>query len=107
MSKTTYTIAEIQEAFTAMRRDIDADYAGTEFDSERGKFSIGDVETDLLAYLRGMACWMIHQNEAAQRAYRAVAGIEGGDSGEQCIEDETLYGRQIGDDLAQVALLWE
>ena len=70
----TYTIEQIREAFAALRRDIDAGYAGSEYSSERGKFYIGDIETDVLAYLRGVACWMIHQDEAARLAYQETSG---------------------------------
>lgn len=75
MNDKTYTLEQIEAAFAAMRRDIDNDYAGTENDSERGRFLIGDVEVDVLAYLKGDALWMVHQGEAAQKAYCETAGI--------------------------------
>ena len=102
MNDKTYTLKQIEEAFAAMRRDIDSDYAGTENDSERGQFFIGSVETDVLAYLKGDALWMVYQDEAAQKAYRETAGIseeqfrhavaEFPDQGD---EDNLFYGRDV------------
>ena len=94
MNGKTYTSEQIAEAFAAVRRDIDSTAAGTENDSERGRFGIGDVETDVLTYLRGAAGWMSLQDEAAQQAYRRTAGLpEDGD--DQRDEDEYFYNGEI------------
>jgi hypothetical protein len=111
----TFTVEQIAEAFAAVRRDNDADYADSEYSSERGKFYIGDIETDVLAYLRGMACWMIHQDETARQAYQETSGAviaeaEAADStyadevaaavadlftGDQRDEDTLFYTREV------------
>ena len=94
MNGKTYTIEQIAEAFAAVRRDIDSTAAGTENDSERGRFGIGDVETDVLTYLRGTAGWMVYQDKAAQQTYRRTAGLpEDGD--DQRDEDEYFYNGEI------------
>lgn len=97
MNGKTYTIEQIAEAFAAVRRDIDSDAAGTENDSERGRFGIGDVETDVLAYLKGMAVWMSLQDDAAQQSYRRTAGLaeDGDDSDDQRAKDEYFYNGEV------------
>lgn len=97
MNDKTYTIEQIAEAFAAVRRDIDSTAAGTEDDSERGRFGIGDVETDVRAYLSGSAGWMSLQDKAAQQAYRRTAGLaeDSEDSDDQRTEDEHFYNGEV------------
>lgn len=91
----TYTTEQIKEAFDALRRDIDSDYAGTELGSERGRFLINDIETDVLHYLKGTACWMAHQDETAQRVYHETAGIAEAADDDQRDEDNLFYSREV------------
>lgn len=88
----TFTVEQIAEAFAAVRRDIDIDYADTEHSSERGRFYIGDVESDVLCYLKGEAGWMAHQEETARRAYAETAGVDVPDyNDDQRVADAAAY----------------
>jgi hypothetical protein len=100
----TFTIEQIAEAFAAVRRDIDIDYADTEHSSERGQFYIGDVESDVLRYLKGEAGWMARQDEAARRAYAETAGVDVPDyNDDQRVEDEAAYNSEVNDTVAHWA----
>jgi hypothetical protein len=61
----TYTIEEIQAAFAVVRQSIDE--VGGEGSADTDRFLLGDVESDVLAVLRGSISWLLPAAGAAER----------------------------------------